>query len=269
LAALAAPNAHPELDQGLALDAFDELKTGCEKFELSALQEPEKHPDRAIKALAGIHETCFQVKQLDYWTLMQSTDLASLIEKSHWQVRTLRDYYESIRNDPFSPMGTIAATWESLRYFENYSQSMLKARDPSQGSQDRINFRDLMHDLRIKLADYAFKKMLQNNRDKLINHGFMSLSRPSTQPIQKEAIKSMISICQTLDPTLACLFAEQPKTEKLFKSWVVRCVGPKSDLCKNLVERNLGDLERLIDDPKRWTYLQSLCNFPTLPSPIP
>lgn len=258
-AEVAAGEAEKKSDDSV-MDAFDELKPWCEKTDWKLLEEPERHPERIKTALEGIRDTCNQVKHVDYWTLIQTQNLSALIEKSYWQVRTLRDYYEEVRNHSLSPLGTVAATWESLKYFENYSASMIKARDPSQGSQDRINFRDLVNSLRLKLGKYTFRLMMQNNHRKLIRHGATLSIPPAAAPIQREAIKSMISLCQTLDPTLACLYADRPEGEKLFQRWVVRCVGPKSDLCKDLVKRDLVELERLIDDPKRWVYLLSVCN---------
>jgi hypothetical protein len=189
--------------------------------------------------------------------------MSTIVFESYWDLRFLRDYYESIRNNYSSDLGKILATWESLKYFESFSQSMKSARDQKNGSQDKINFQNLVSNLRKTLARDTFKEIFKNAHQKLLK-SWIFWKRPMNTPaIQREAIKTLISLCQIQDPTLACLYADFPERDQYNQSWIKRCVGPESVLCKDLFNdgRTLSTLESWIDDPEVFSYMKSLCNF--------
>jgi hypothetical protein len=152
------------------------------------------------------------------------------------------------------------------------------------GNQSRLNYSQLTNSVGNTIVKRSFEKMMSENQSILygdwidfyledkfeffigrqLKRGFHQrpyFGKPAHDPkVRQRAVYAMLDLCQTLDPTLACLYHDNPELNALQKTWRSSCVGPKSTLCRTVHAK--GGMENLIPDAQYQDYFRSLCRIP-------
>ena len=245
--------------------AFDQVLHWCQNTRTSSLSQISLYPQTIPLALNQITETCEALKSFLFHTYSQG-DYIKVLNYFYSNLYAVSEYYQSLKKDPTSMMGKWVGTWESQKYFEGFRQSVAQYRQSASGNQARINYLQLTESLSNAIAYSTFNSMMKKNYRILMDTtkrllGF-EVRAPWLGPlrayaVRQRALEAMIDLCQTFDPTLACLYVGTPEHDYLFKEWKKRCVGPKSDLCRDTLKR--GERESLLTDLKYRKYFDSLC----------
>ncbi len=190
----------------------------------------------------------------------------SQISNFYWQIYSLSSFYQEIIKDESTEIGKIGRTIESMKYFEGLKKSVTQYADSNAGNQNRMQFLDLSRQLSKKLGVSTFKKLFKDDFEKFLRSESMiqgcyysdAAHEPSEHgDVRGRALRAMIDLCMTFDPTLTCMDVGNPKKDPLFKTWIQHCVGPESNLCRDSLRRR----ERAIflKDQRYRTYFDSLC----------
>ena len=242
-----------------SLDAYQELVQWCSEHPDLQLTQASLHPKTTEEKISNLQNTCQEVNSFNR-SFESPEQLKNLLVQTYWDFHSLKSYYESLRKNEESPLGRIANTWESMDYFNHLKKVFEDYRDSATGNQVRLNYRRLVKDLERSIAKTQFAKTLKEDSKLLKSHFHWKLFQKSFHDIrvQKRALIAMLDVCQTLDPTLVCLYIDIPETNVLQNEWKKRCVGPKSQLCQEMIRR--GDKERLLEnEPHYLAYFDSLC----------
>ncbi|MEO7164110.1 MAG: hypothetical protein ABI041_14415 [Bdellovibrionia bacterium] len=232
-------------------EGFLALRNWCFDRTFTDFQTPGYFSDVLRGNLAGIKATCSELNQFQ-WQEVRSTRLVSLLFNSYWQLFSLKSFYESLHflektSEP--DFGYIVKTWESLKYFENLVKSLDSIQNTAMGNQFRLNYHNLVTDLGNILARKSLHSLMKENR---------SSGKKSVEAMPR-ALVAELDLCQTLDPTLACLYVDRPAKNRLQRKWKKWCVGPKSRVCRRAAK--MGDLSKVLVDPANRAYFESLCGF--------
>jgi len=237
--------------------ALDLLKSWCRDHIPGEFEGPEIHLESIPRSLAFIRDTCSKLNSYSYFS-KNKDDLLSLLDGVKQNLKMLANYYLDTKKQDKTELGSIVTTLESMKFFETLRNSIRQYSDTSIGNQKRLNYFRLVSKLGDTLARSSFNGMFRVDHQLFANKPLFASRPDSLKRIQKRSLIAMLDLCQTLDPTLACLYASPPQTSSLFKDWESRCVGPKSQLCKNVL-KNKESEQLLKDDPRYWVYFQSLC----------
>lgn len=258
----------PEALKEGSLKVFDEIRKWCLQNGAQELKNAFLHPETIFEAHEFLRETCKELNAYKY-PAKNTTELNDLLVSAQWNLLKITNYYRDLKKDNGSYAATVAKTWESYQYFENLNKT-IKDYQTTKGNQRRLNYFRLVRSLGNSLAKASFTRMMDRNYRTLFetkqNWIPIKIRLTYWKPhlsdrVRKRALIAMIDLCQTLDPTLACLFVDKPRTSSLHQKWKERCVGPKSQLCERLIERKEHDFF-LHDEPGYKAYFASLCGLP-------
>lgn len=244
---------------------FDEVLHWCQGTQLSPLRSFDLYPVAIPQAILQIQETCRNLNLFSFFSYRQS-DYVKVLNDLYSQIYAVNEFYQSLKRDTQTTIGKWVGTWESFKYFESFRDSVAKYRKSASGNQARINYLQLTESLSNAIGYSAFSTMMTKNYRLFMdsNKRFLGLEvrAPWLDPmrtfiVRQRALEAMIDLCQTFDPTLACLYVGSPENDFLFNEWKTKCVGPESDLCKDTLKR--GERESLLTNSKYRTYFDSLC----------
>ena len=244
---------------------FDQVLHWCQTTKTNALTQLELYPSVIPVALNQMTETCESLRSFLFHTYTQN-DYVKVLNYFYSNLYAVSEFYQSLKKDPNSMLGKWVGTWESQKYFEGFRDSVAQYRQSSSGNQARINYLQLTESLSNAIAYSTFNTMMKKNYRIFMDTtkrflGF-EVRAPWLGPlrayaVRQRALEAMIDLCQTFDPTLTCLYVGPPEHDSLFQEWRKRCVGPKSDLCRDTISR--GEREFLLTDLKYRKYFDSLC----------
>jgi hypothetical protein len=252
-----------ERDESLkdgSIEGIQALRQACILKTPEAFQAEGTHPTSLTDSLRSLIATCEELK-LYQWTVPTSSDFARDQGQIFWNALALSDYYEQIRKGE-TELSTITQTYESLIYFQTLQKNFEEFRDPTTGSQARMNYLTLTEKLGNTLASKSFKRIMRSDWKKLKERSIFRRGQTLALPLRQRALTGMLDLCQTMDPTLACLHVSDPTHTKLHKHWMKRCVGPKSRLCHDVLGVTENDIplkDLLLTDPAYRIYFDSLC----------
>lgn len=245
--------------------AFDELIKWCSENPPELMQSFDVHPEPVQHANAFFYHICKRFNAYQYPTESEES-LIKILTTAHWNFLILINYYKDLKKETLA-LASIAKTWESFKYFANFKKTIEDYQNPVTGNQRRLNYFHLVRSLEDSLAKGSFTSMMDRNYATLLetkNNWMPRCIRLScyepilSQKIRQRALIAMIDLCQTLDPTLACLHVGNPGLSDLYAEWKKRCVGPKSQLCRRVLQR--GERDMLLKDvPRHKLYFNSLC----------
>ena len=199
------------------------------------------HPAPIQSAFSTINLSCNYLRIFKY---PSSDDEKKYILNLLSKFKALTDYY-NYNKATNTLLGVYAASWESLKYFDDFIAKLKSVRDPETGSQFKINFQGL-----VKALD---KSMVVNSFNALFAHNEVVLKDKTNGPsVKNKAFEALLDLCETFDPTLTCLYPDKD-AYSVEKAWEFSCVGPQSKLCR------AGGPELLNGDANYLTYYQSLC----------
>ncbi len=264
-----------------SIETFSHIKTWCKDNSTYFIQqnssnpklallhsftfqaEENTHPPKIIESLHDLRQGCDEFLLFDYPNEL-GDGYAPTLRMFYDRLAKLLDYYNSIKNGQDTQLkANTAKTWESKQYFDSLKSTVSQYQDMLKGNEARNNFFDLTLHLGDTLAQDSFSKMMKRNHDKFTKHYWTSRKISRNIPVHSKAIRSnaliaMLKTCQTLDPTLACIFVDPFVTTQLQKDWVNKCVGPQSTLCRGVLRRG-ERAQLLLNDPHLITYFDSLC----------
>ncbi|MEO5970835.1 MAG: hypothetical protein ABIQ95_12985 [Bdellovibrionia bacterium] len=241
-------------------EAVQELRQVCTYHQPEAFQNVAAHPPHLTNSLNSLITTCEKLRTFQ-WTVPTSSDFVLEQGDIFWNVLAVSNYYEQIRKSD-TELAKILQTYESLIYFQNLKKNFEEFRDPTTGSQTRLNYLRLTKKLGGTIATKSFRKIMKANWRKLKEHSIFRRNQVPALALRQRALTAMLDLCQTLDPTLACLHVSDPSHTRLHKRWMKRCVGPKSRLCHDTVGLNENGVplrDILLTDPAYRAYFDSLC----------
>lgn len=254
------------LSEGLS-KAFEEFRRWCLANSKLELKNAFLHPETVHQAHDFLKETCTDLNSYKYPT--GSADLSKLLVKAQWNLLLVSNYYRDLKKDNSSYVASVAKTWESFQYFQNFKKTVQDYQNPLTGNQRRLNYYHLVRSLENSLAKASFTRMMDRNHKTFLETKQnwlpkdirLSLYDPVlSDRIRKRALMAMIELCQTIDPTLACLYIDTPQQSALHKEWKSRCVGLKSQLCERVTQ--LGERDKFLkSEPNYYAYFNSLCGF--------
>ncbi len=197
-------------------------------------------------------------------------DLSSLsylqVSKLYWDFYSVTSFYRNLVNTGSTEVSKIGQTLESMRYFEKLKKSFSQYSNSNAGNQMRINFLDMSRKLSRSLGVSTFRKLFKEDYQKFIrsssllddlNCNKVNVTPTEHDDVRSRALRAMIDLCMTVDPTLTCQDVGNPKKDSIFKTWMKHCVSPTSLLCKHSLAR--GERELFLKDEKYRTYFDSLC----------
>jgi len=230
------------------IEGFLALREWCFDHSFTDFETTGNFSDVLRENFSGIRSTCSELKQFQ-WREARSPKLVQLLFNSYWQLFSLKLFYGFLKAPGHeSEFSYIAETWESLKYFEGLVKSLSRIQNTSVGNQFRLNYHDLVTNLGNTLAKKSLRSLMKENQ----------ATRKASEA-RSRALVAELDLCQTLDPTLACLYVDRPSENKLQSEWLKWCVGPKSPLCQS-VEGAKGDSKnQLLPDPANRAYFDSLC----------
>ncbi len=198
------------------------------------------------------------------------------ISDIYWQLYSINSYYQSIVKEENLEIGKIARTLESMKYFEELKKSVGQYADSNAGNQSRMHFLDLSRKLSKAMGISTFKALFKDDFEKFSGHSnYFTLINSKAQVNRKlehedvrgRALRAMIDLCMTFDPTLSCMEVGDPRVDPLFRTWMKYCVGPSSELCREPLVR--GECAFFLQDKRYRTYFESLCGLKEKASQIP
>jgi hypothetical protein len=234
------------------IDGFLSLKDWCIRHVVQELQTTEYFPKALQENIKEIEGTCSALNQFR-WGRLNSSGMGQLLFDTYWRLVSVKLFYESLlsmspsERSEESGVPYVAETWESLKYFKGLEKTFEKVQNPSLGNQFRLNYYELVKKLGNNLAKKSLRFLMKKNH---------SASKKSVES-RPRSLVSALDLCQTLDPTLACLYVDRPSKNRLQKEWKKWCVGPKSPLCRSV--RDPKDKDKLLVDPLNRAYFDSLC----------
>ena len=252
---------HIEKTQNLShayLESFHYLRKWCNDHSLFGLMEKDLFLASIYANIRSLQQTCNQLNQFE-WTSRTESEVVTTLVDSYWNISTLRHYYLSILKDQKSNLGKIASTWESFLYFEGLKSSADEYRDSTSGNQKRLNYKNLTEKLGDTLAKASFRSIMKQNYSTMVEKHHFGKNILHDDKVRQRALTAMIDLCRTLDPTLTCLYFDNPQENSLYKEWNSNCVGPKSLLCRDALKDQ--KLEALLDRPHYRAYFHSLCGI--------
>jgi hypothetical protein len=245
-----------------SLEAFQSLKTLCSSSKLEEFHaDANYHPRAIVDALNSIREICTNLNQFEYPKELKKAYSPSL-QVFYDHLQKLIDYYNSLKSDENHIASYIVKTWESQQYLSSLQSSIIKYQNTSSGNLARSNYLSLVKRLGKLVGRPSFKSIMRRNHKVLTEHYRIGNEIPTDQPIHSTSIRSnalisMLKACQTLDPTLTCLYPDAQAPISTQTEWMLQCVGPKSVLCEGVIRRK--EKHKLLPDPKLRAYFNSLC----------
>jgi hypothetical protein len=234
--------------------ALRQLKDWCENSKTSLISH--KHPKAVLIASENLSKNCEFLRALQWPTPEKTPDF---LENSHVALYTLSEYYHQVQKEHESPIGQIAATWQSMKFFQKSKISMSQFQNLNTANSLRLNYRKLSEELGRHLAKSAFKKLMKGYKQKFLASRKLSMQGFSKR---KRALKAMIASCQSFDPSLAAFGFDNPKKNAFLRQWQKLCVGPTSLLCKDVLGKS--DEHAILssqspEDRASRIYFYSLC----------
>jgi hypothetical protein len=241
--------------------SVDELTTLCQSIQpFRVLAEESKLTDPSIRARVNeVESVCSREIKTVSFSLTRLSEV-------YWHLYVITVYYQSLIADEASPVGKVARTIESMMYFEELKKSVLQYSDSNVGNQSRMHFLDLSRKLSRAMGVHTFKTLFRDDYEKFSIPGNplrlkqlreTGKCRSEHNDVRSRALRAMIDLCMTFDPTLACMEIGNPKKDPLFKIWLSHCVGPKSKLCKEPLA--CRERSTFLKDDQYRNYFDSLC----------
>ncbi|MFZ9595739.1 MAG: hypothetical protein ACO3A2_06630 [Bdellovibrionia bacterium] len=251
----------------MALESFKMLRQLTSIFIPEELKNEDEHPYPIRLSVAYLIKTSRELQAFQ-WHASHPSEFQIKVEDLYFHILAISNYYDQIRRSR-SQLGEIARTYESLQFFNRLKTTLDHFKDPIQGNQARLHFLKLTDRLGKTLAFRSFKNLFQDHLKILkISRVLPSffVSNPHSRSVRSRALSALLDLCQTLDPTLACLSVGDPSHIRLHQQWIKSCVGPKSLLCSGILGQQEGGISLqsiLISDPSYQTYFNSLCGSPS------
>lgn len=251
-----------------SIEAVQELRQACTQYPPEAFQSKGSHPPQLETSLTTLIATCDAFNTFR-WANPTSEDFGPRQDEIFWSLLSLSSYYEQLRKTD-TELSKIVQTYESLVYFQNLKSTFEEYQDPAAGNQTRLTYLKLTEKLGKTIAKSSFTKLMKDNWKAMKKCSHSHRDQGPALPLRQRALTAMLDLCQTLDPTLTCLHVEDPTHTQLQKRWMKNCVGPKSLLCREVLDKTELGIplrEVLLIEPAYRAYFDSLCGKPKASSP--